>query len=84
MRAFCERCVVGIRPNREKMRDNLHRSLMLATALNPYIGYENAAKTVHLAHEKGMTLREACITLGFLDGEAFDRVFHPEDMIGKE
>ena len=83
MRAFCERCVIGIRPNRERMRENLHRSLMLATALNPYIGYENAAKTVHLAHEKNMTLREACLALGYLDGVTFDRVFKPEDMIGE-
>jgi fumarate hydratase class II len=84
LRAFCERCVIGIRPNRERMRENLHRSLMLATALNPHIGYENAAKTVHLAHEKNMTLREACITLGFLDGEAFDRVFKPEEMTNEK
>ena len=84
MRAFCERCVIGIRPNREKMRENLHRSLMLATALNPHIGYENAAKTVKLAHEKNMTLKEACISLGFLDSETFDRVFKPEEMIGEE
>ena len=83
MRAFTDRCVAGIKPNREKMRDNLHRSLMLATALNPHIGYENAAKTVHLAHAEGLSLREACIKLGFLDSETFDRVFKPEDMIGE-
>ena len=84
MRAFCSHCVVGIRPNREKMRENLHRSLMLATALNPHIGYENAAKTVHLAHAEGLSLREACIRLGFLDGESFDRVFKPEEMVGED
>ena len=84
MRNFCEHCVVGIRPNREKMKENLHRSLMLATALNPHIGYENAAKTVHLAYEKNITLREACIALGFLDGDTFDCLFKPEEMIGEE
>ncbi len=84
MRSFCDRCVAGIRPNREKMHENLHRSLMLATALNPHIGYENAAKAVHLAHEKGLTLREACLALHFLSGEEFDRIFHPENMAGCE
>ena len=83
MRSFCDRCVSGISPNREKMRENLHRSLMLATALNPHIGYEKAAKTVHLAHEQGLTLREACISLGYLSGEEFDELFHPEEMAGE-
>lgn len=83
MRSFCERCVVGIRPNRDKMQENLHRSLMLATALTPHIGYENTAKAVHLAHEQNMTLRQACITLSLLDGEEFDRLFRPEEMIGE-
>lgn len=84
MRSFLERCVVGIRPNREKMEENLHRSLMLATALTPHIGYENTAKAVHLAHEQNITLRQACIDLSLLDGEAFDRLFHPEEMIGEK
>lgn len=84
MRSFADRCACGIRPNREKMAANLHNSLMLATALNPHIGYENAAKTVHLAHEKGLSLREACLALGFLSEEEFDRVFKPESMIGEE
>ena len=63
------------------MADNLHRSLMLVTALNPYIGYENAARTAKLAYEKNISLREACVELGLLSGEEFDRVFHPEEMI---
>ena len=54
---------------------------MLATALNPYIGYENAAKVVHLAHEKGVSLKDACLSLGFLTEEEFDKYFQPEKMI---
>ena len=79
--AFTERCAVGIRADREKMRQNLHNSLMLVTALNPYIGYENAAKTAKLAFEENISLREACIRLGFLTPERFDEVFHPEQMV---
>ena len=67
--------------NREKMHDNLHNSLMLATALNPYIGYENAAKVVHKAHEEGLSLKEACVALGYLSDKEFDEYFHPERMI---
>ena len=81
MRSFREKCVCGIEANADKMRANLHNSLMLATALNPYIGYENAAKTVKLAHEEGISLRDACVKLGFLDGARFDEVFRPEDMV---
>ncbi len=79
--SFNEKCAAGIRANREKMHDNLHNSLMLVTALNPYIGYDNAAKTVKLAHEENITLKEACVKLGFLTPERFDEVFHPEKMI---
>jgi fumarate hydratase class II len=81
IRSFNNNCVVGIKANREKMHHNLHNSLMLATALNPYIGYENAAKTVKLAHKQNISLKEACVELGFLTAEEFDRVFHPEAMI---
>ena len=79
--AFRDRCAVGISANREKMRENLNRSLMLVTALNPYIGYENAAKTAKLAFREGISLREACVQLGFLSAERFDEVFHPEEMV---
>ncbi len=79
--AFTERCAVGIRADRERMRQNLHNSLMLVTALNPYIGYENAAKTAKLAFEENISLREACVRLGFLTPERFDEVFHPEQMV---
>ncbi|MDD6200701.1 MAG: class II fumarate hydratase [Firmicutes bacterium] len=81
MVSFNRNCVVGIRANREKMDHNLHNSLMLVTALNPYIGYENAAKTVKLAFKEKMSLKEACVMLGFLTAERFDEVFHPEQMI---
>ena len=78
--SFNKNCAVGITANKEKMHDNLHNSLMLVTALNPYIGYENAAKTSHLAYEKNISLKEACVSLGFLTAEKFDEVFHPEQM----
>ena len=81
IRAFNANCAVGIRADREKMRHNLYNSLMLVTALNPYIGYENAAKTAKLAFKENISLKEACIKLGFLTPEHFDEVFHPEQMI---
>ncbi len=78
--SFNDNCARGITPNREKMHDNLYNSLMLATVLNPYIGYENAAKTVKFAHANNTSLKEACVKLGFLTAEKFDEVFHPENM----
>ena len=79
--SFNDRCACGIRANREKMEHNLHNSLMLITALNPYIGYENAAKTAKKAYKENISLKEACVSLGFLTAERFDEVFHPENMI---
>ena len=81
MVSFHDRCVVGITANREKMDHNLHNSLMLVTALNPYIGYENAARTAKKAYAENISLKEACVALGFLTAERFDEVFHPEQMI---
>ncbi len=81
MDSFRERCVSGIRPNREKMKENLNRSLMLVTALSPHIGYENAARVAKTAHEKNISLKEACLSLGYLTAERFDEVYRPEDMI---
>ena len=81
MDSFRVHCAEGITANRDKCRENLHNSLMLVTALNPYIGYENAAKTAKKAHAEGISLREACISLGFLTPERFDEVFHPEEMV---
>ena len=81
MLSFHDHCVTGIRANREKMQGNLYNSLMLVTALNPYIGYENAAKTAKKAYAENISLKEACVALGFLTAERFDEVFHPEKMI---
>jgi fumarate hydratase class II len=81
IRAFNANCAVGIRADREKMHQNLHNSLMLVTALNPYIGYENAAKTAKLAFSENISLKDACVKLGFLTPERFDEVFQPEQMI---
>ena len=81
LRSFNERCVAGIKANREKMRENLHRSLMLVTALNPYIGYENAAKVAKKAYAENLSLKEACLSLGLMSEEEFDRVFRPEELV---
>ena len=81
LRSFNDHCVSGITANREKMRYNLHHSLMLVTALNPYIGYDNAAKTAKKAFKENISLKEACVALGFLTPERFDEVFHPEQMV---
>ncbi len=81
IRSFNANCVSGIKVNEEKMRENLARSLMLVTALNPYIGYENAAKVAKLAYVENITLRESCLKLGFLTAEKFDEVFKPEKMV---
>jgi len=79
--SFDKNCASGIRANKEKMHHNLHNSLMLVTALNPYIGYENAAKTAKKAYSENISLKEACVKLGFLTEEKFDEVFHPEKMV---
>ncbi len=79
--SFDERCASGIVANCDKMDANLHNSLMLVTALNPYIGYENAAKVAKKAYAEGTSLRDACVELGFLSAERFDEVFHPEQMV---
>jgi fumarate hydratase, class II len=81
-RMFTEHCVVGIQPNREQIQRHLSNSLMLVTALNPKIGYDNAAKVAKKAHAEGKTLRQACIELGFLSGEEFDQIVRPEKMVG--
>ncbi len=81
MRSFEKNCVSGIKANVSKMRENLEKSLMLVTALNPVIGYENAAKIAKLAHERNISLREACLELGILTGEKFDETVRPEKMV---
>lgn len=79
--SFNNNCAVGIKANKEKMDENLHRSLMLVTCLNPHIGYENAAKTAKKAYKENISLKEACVSLGFLTAEKFDEVFKPEQMV---
>ena len=79
--SFDERCVSGIRANREKMAENMERSLMLVTALTPHIGYERAAEVAKLAHRENLTLRESCLRLGYMTGEAFDAACRPEEMV---
>ncbi|MDD9147220.1 class II fumarate hydratase [Sporolactobacillus sp. CQH2019] len=81
MHSFNERCVAGIEPNRAKIKENLNRSLMLVTALNPYIGYEQAAKISKLAFKEGLSLKEAAVKLGILTAGQFDDYVKPETMI---
>ena len=80
--SFREHCVLGIEPNRQRIRDNLENSLMLVTALNPHIGYDNAAKIAKHAHAKGLTLRAAALELGLVTPEQFDAWVKPETMVG--
>ena len=81
MDSFRQNCLEGLRANREKMEENLRRSLMTVTALNPHIGYENAARVAKLAHAEDITLKEACLRLGYLTEEAFDAAFDFEKMV---
>ncbi|MCK5377550.1 MAG: class II fumarate hydratase [Acidobacteria bacterium] len=82
-RSFAENCVTGIEPDRARIAEMLERSLMLVTALNPHIGYDNAAKVAKKAHAEGITLREAAVALDLLTGEDFDRLVRPADMVGR-
>lgn len=79
--SFDIHCVSGIAANRDKMQSNLHNSLMLVTCLNPYIGYERAAKVAHKAYAEGTSLKDACLALGYLTAEEFDKVMRPEEMV---
>ena len=79
--SFNDNCVTGIRANREKMRDNLHNSLMLVTCISPYVGYDNAAAVAKKAYKEGISLKKACLDLGFMDEESFDEVFKPEELV---
>jgi fumarate hydratase class II len=82
--SFTDYLVVGIQPNLSQIQHFLTNSLMLVTALNPHIGYDNAAKVAKKAYTENTTLREACIALGLLTGEEFDRLVRPEEMIGED
>jgi fumarate hydratase class II len=81
--SFREHCVVGIEPDRERLDENLKKSLMLVTALNPHIGYDNAAKIAKNAHKKGLTLKQSALELGLVTAEQFDQWVRPEDMVGQ-
>jgi fumarate hydratase class II len=80
--SFNDHCAVGIEPNYEGIKKHVDNSLMLVTALNPHIGYENAAKIAKKAHKEHTSLREAALELGLLTNEQFDAWVRPEDMIG--
>ena len=79
--SFRERCVVGIEPNLDRLRENLERSLMLVTALNPHLGYDNAARIAKKAYNDGTSLKEAALALGLLTAEQFDAWVRPEAMV---
>jgi fumarate hydratase class II len=82
-RSFREHCVEGIEPNRERIRQHLENSLMLVTALNPHIGYDNAAKIAKTAHKSGKTLKETAVELGLVTPAQFDLWVKPKKMVGK-
>jgi fumarate hydratase class II len=81
--SFREHCVVGIEPDLERIDESLRKSLMLVTALNPHIGYDNAAKIAKHAHKQGKTLKEAAVELGLVTAEQFDQWVRPEKMVGR-
>jgi fumarate hydratase class II len=81
--SFREHCVEGIEPNLPRIQKNLEESLMLVTALNPHIGYDNAARIAKTAHRTGKTLKQTAIELGLLTPEQFDEWVRPEDMVGR-
>ena len=81
IQSFNYNCAAGIKANRERMHHNLHNSLMLVTVLNPHIGYEKAAQVAKKAFAEDLSLKEACVALGFLTAERFDEVFQPEEMV---
>ena len=80
--SFTDNCLVGIKPNRDRIDKLMRESLMLVTALNPHIGYDNAARVAKKAHEEGTTLKEAVVALGLLTAEEFDEKVRPEKMVG--
>ena len=81
MDSFGKNCIAGIRPNEEKIKENLEKSLMLVTALSPHIGYENSAKIAKLAYQENLTLKEAAQKLDLVSPEQFDAWVVPENMV---
>ena len=84
MNSFTDHCILGIEPDRERINENLNRSLMLVTALNTHIGYDRAAEVAKKAYKENSTLREAITSLGYMSGEAFDEAVQPRDMVAPE
>lgn len=82
--SFEEHCIRDVEANKAQIQKHLEHSLMLVTALNPHIGYDNAAKIAKTAHKNGTTLREEAVNLGLLSAEEFDKIVRPEKMIGTE
>ena len=81
--SFNDHCAIGIQPNHARIKEHLNNSLMLVTALNTHIGYDNAAKIAKTAHAEGTSLKAAALQLGLLTEEEFDRIVIPEKMVGK-
>ena len=81
MASFTRRCLAGLTANREKMAENLRRSLMTVTALTPLVGYENGAKIAKKAYAENISLKEAAVALELFTPAGFDAVFHPEAMV---
>ena len=79
MKSFNDHCAIGIEPNMEVLERNLNNSLMLVTALNPYIGYENAAKIAKLAHQEGTTLKEAALKTGLINRRTIRSIYRSEE-----
>jgi len=82
--SFQDHCVAGIEANTKRISAIMNESLMLVTALNPHIGYDNAAKAAKKAHKEGTSLKEACLSLGLTTPEQFDQWVRPEDMLGPD
>ena len=82
--SFCDKLVIRIEPNTERIDENVERSLMLVTALNPHIGYDNAAKIAKKAYDENTTLREAAVALNYVTPDAFDAWVRPEEMTGRK
>ena len=80
--SFNQYCIQGLKANRSRIKGFLENSLMLVTALNPIIGYDKAAEIAHKALHEESSLREACLALGYLNAEEFDRVVDPKKMLG--
>ena len=79
--SFNDKCAIGLEPNLELIKEHLEKSLMLVTALNPHIGYENAAKIAKKAHKEHKTLRQVAIELGLVTNEQFDLWIDPKKMV---